>query len=74
MANGLTPEMIEQIKKAKQMYSSNPQEMIDKLAQQNPMVGTFVSMNQSGQSLENFFRAACQQRGINPDEFIDALK
>lgn len=72
--NGITPEMMEQIKKAKQILNGNPQEMIGKLAQQNPMIGTFVSMSQSGQSLEGIFNAACQQKGIDPQAFINALK
>lgn len=72
--NGITPEMMEQIKKAKQLFNLNPQEILDKATQMNPTFGMFVDMSNSGQSLEGIFKVACRQKGINPEEFMNLLK
>ena len=65
--------LIARIKQAKSILGSmqNPQAMITQMVNQNPIVRQTIE--QYG-GVEGAITALCQQKGINPQEFIDALK
>ena len=49
----------------------NPQAALTQIVNQNPIVNQVI--RQYG-SVEGAINALCNQKGINPQEFIDALK
>ena len=49
----------------------NPEAMLNQIVQSNPMVSQVI--RQYG-SVDGAITALCRQKGINPQEFIDALK
>lgn len=67
--------LINQIKRMAQMVNSvrNPQQVLAHLAQNNPQVKSVMDLCQ-GRNPEQVFRSMCAQRGINPEEVIQALK
>ena len=55
--------------------ASNPQAMLDMMAQNNPQIRQAMELiRNSGGSPERAFYAACQQRGVDPKEVMDMLK
>ena len=64
--------MIAKIKQAKNMLTAmqDPQSII-RMAQNNPAVQQVI--NQYG-SVDGAITALCRQKGIDPQEFMDALK
>lgn len=72
--NELSPDIMQRIEQAKKMMNGNPQETVEKLAQNNPMANMLLSMSKSGQNLEALFNMACRQKGIDPQAFLEALK
>lgn len=67
--------LINQIKRMAQMVNSvrNPQQVLAHLAQNNPQVKSVMDLCQ-GRNPEQVFRNMCVQRGINPEEVVQALK
>ena len=67
--------LVSQIKRMAQMVNSvrNPQQVLAHLAQNNPQVKSVMDLCQ-GRNPEQVFRNMCAQRGINPEEIIQALK
>ena len=64
--------MVQSAKNIMQMLrSGNPQMMLNQILQNNPQVNQII--NQYG-SVEGAITALCQQKGIDPKEFMDALK
>ena len=65
--------MLPRIKEAKALLSAsqNPQLLINQILQKNPQVNSIIS--QYG-SVDGAINALCNQAGINPQEFMDALK
>ena len=65
--------LISQIKQAKAMLNAmgNPQAALSQIVQNNPQVNQII--NQYG-GINGAITALCQQKGINPQEFIEALK
>jgi len=61
------------VKQAKAMMASvqNPDLMINQILRQNPQVNQVIS--QYG-SVDGAINALCAQQGINPQEFLEALK
>jgi len=53
--------------------SNNPQQLFTQLAGQNPQLQPIVKALQQGISPQQIFDNICQQRGINPQEFINTL-
>ena len=49
------------------------EQVLARLAQNNPQVKSVMDLCQ-GKNPEQVFRNVCTQRGINPDEIIQALK
>ena len=64
----------------KQMMSmvrsaGNPQAMLQSLAQNNPQVRQAMDViQQAGGDPQRAFYALCEQKGINPQQILDALK
>ena len=65
--------LIAMIKQAKAMLGSmqNPQAALTQMVNQNPIVNQVIK--QYG-SVDGAITALCNQKGINPQEFIEALK
>ena len=66
-------QMMAMIKQAKMALGAmqNPQAALNQIVQNNPMVNQVI--RQYG-SVDGAITAICQQRGINPQEFLEALK
>ena len=56
------------------MNSSNPQALFMNLARQNPQLRPIANALSQGVSPQQVFNQMCQQRGINPQDFINTLK
>lgn len=54
------------------MYKNmgNPMQMIQSMAMQNPRMQPIVQALQGGANPQQLFNTLCQQRGINPQEFL----
>lgn len=65
---------IQQIKRMMNMFKSiqNPQEAMNQLAKQNPMVANILQM--SNGDLKGTFYKMCQEKGVNPDEILKQLQ
>ena len=50
--------------------SKNPYQMFMNLAGNNPQMQPIIKAMQNGGDPQQIFTSMCQQRGINPDEFI----
>lgn len=50
--------------------SSNPMQMFVQLAQQNPNLQPVIQMLQQGNDPQKIFTLMCEQRGIDPKEFL----
>lgn len=50
--------------------SNNPMQIFAQLAQQNPSLQPVVQMLQQGNDPQKIFTLMCQQRGVNPQEFL----
>lgn len=65
---------IQQIKRMMNMFKSiqNPQEAMNQLAKQNPMVANILQI--SNGDLKGTFYKMCQEKGVNPDEILKQLQ
>ena len=54
--------------------SPNPQQMFIQIAKTNPQLQPIVKYLQQGISPQQIFNDICQQRGINPQEFIKQIQ
>lgn len=54
------------------MYKNmgNPMQALSQMAMQNPRMQPIMQALQSGANPQQLFNSLCQQRGINPTEFI----
>lgn len=52
------------------MKSGNPMQMFQQMASRNPNMKPILNMLNNGANPQQVFYQICQQRGINPDEFI----
>lgn len=50
--------------------SNNPMQIFNNIAKNNPNMAPIVSLLNNGYSPQQVFNTMCQQRGINPQEFI----
>lgn len=53
--------------------SQNPYEMFMRLAGNNPQMQPIVNAMRNGMNPQQIFNNMCQQRGINPNEFIKSI-
>lgn len=49
---------------------NDPKQMFEFLAKTNPKYQPIVDMLNNGMSPEQMFYSLCQQRGVNPQEFL----
>ena len=62
--------LIKQMRNAK-----NPNDLMMAMAKQNPQFNQVMNMvNQSGKTPKELFYEMAQQKGVDPDEIINALK
>lgn len=63
------------IRNAYQMLTSskNPIQVFQQLASNNPTLQPALTMLQQGINPQQIFNTMCQQRGINPQEFLRAI-
>ena len=54
--------------------SKNPMQLFNELANNNPSLAPVLNLLNNGYSPEKVFNIMCQQRGINPQEFINNIK
>lgn len=52
------------------LSGKNPMQVIGQMAMRNPQMQPIMQALRGGQNPQQLFRSLCQQRGINPDEFI----
>ncbi len=55
------------------MNSRDPKGLFIQLAQQNPQLRPIAQALQQGGNPQAIFNQICQQRGVNPDEFIRSI-
>ena len=56
------------------LKSSNPNELIQNLISQNPKMKNIMQLMQnSGKTPKEFFYQFAQQKGINPEDFVNSL-
>ena len=56
------------------MNAGNPQAILSQMMQSNPQMGQVMQMvNQAGGDPKKAFYAACQQRGVDPQEILRML-
>ena len=68
---------LQPIKQMMQMVkgAQNPQAMLQSLAQSNPQLRQVMDVvQQAGNDPQRAFYTICQQKGINPQQILDALK
>jgi hypothetical protein len=52
------------------MNSNNPMQIFQQFAARNPALQPALNMFRQGMTPEQVFNSICQQRGINPQEFL----
>lgn len=55
------------------MNSGNPMQLFQQYAMNNPALQPAMSMLNSGMNPQQVFNTMCQQRGINPSEFLKSI-
>ena len=53
--------------------SSNPMQAFSKIASQNPAMQPILNALRNGADPQRLFNTLCQQRGINPQEFLRSI-
>ena len=55
------------------MNSANPMQMFQNMAQSNPQLQPIANMLRNGGNPQQIFNSLCQQRGINPQQFLTSI-
>ena len=55
------------------MQGGNPMQMLSQMAARNPQLQPIMQALSGGANPQQVFYSACQQRGINPQEFLRQL-
>lgn len=74
-ANFANSPAVGQIKQIMNMLNGvqNPQAILQQVAQQNPQLAQVMQMC-NGRNPQEVFYQLCQQRGVNPDDILNALR
>lgn len=74
-AGTINPAAVQSVKGMMNMFKSagNPRQMLSAMAAQNPQLAGVMSMV-GGKNPKDVFYEQCKQRGINPDDVINALR
>ena len=54
--------------------SKNPVQLFNQMAQNNPQLKPIVNMLNQGMNPQSIFTSMCEQRGIDPNEFLKTLQ
>lgn len=71
------PNNIGQIKQMMNLFrgTNNPQQLLMNMAKQNPQIQNIMNIVQNtGKSPKDLFYQMAQQKGVNPDDILNALK
>lgn len=55
------------------MNSQNPTQLFLNMAQRNPNLQPIANMLRQGANPQQIFNNMCQQRGINPQQFLNSI-
>lgn len=55
------------------MQSNNPMQTFMSIAGNNPNMQPIIAALKNGGNPEQLFKSICQQRGINPQEFLNSI-
>ena len=53
--------------------SNNPMQVFENIAKSNPNMTPIMNLLKNGYSPEQVFNAMCQQRGVDPQKFINSI-
>lgn len=69
------PPQIQQVKQLMSMVNnaSNPQQMIQQLAKNDPQLNQVMQMCKSGNPKDIFY-ALCKQKGVDPNSILNQLR
>lgn len=71
MPNPLLQSNTNQLKELyKMMQNGNPMQVFQQMAMRNPNMKPIMNMINNGANPKDLFYQMCNQRGINPDEFL----
>lgn len=70
------PQVPDQLRDLYKLFttSSNPYQIIQSMAAQNPQMAQIMPLLQKGMTPEQVAREICRARGIDADQFIKQLK
>ena len=54
--------------------SKNPMQAFSRIAAQNPAMQPILNALRNGANPQQLFNSLCQQRGINPQEFLASIR
>lgn len=74
-ANPINQFNMPQLRNAYQMLSGSrdPMSVFSQMAMGNPQLQPVLQALRSGQNPQQLFNSMCQQRGINPQEFLRSI-
>lgn len=74
--NPMNANRIGQMKSMYQAFQNakNPMALFQQMAARNPQLQPVMNMLRQGMNPNQIFNQVCQQRGINPQEFINMFK
>ena len=55
------------------LTSKNPMQAFNNIAKNNPRMAPILNMLNNGISPQQIFMSMCQQRGINPQDFLNKM-
>lgn len=75
-ANPMNNNRIGQMKNMLNTFrnSKNPMALFQQMAQRNPQFQPVIKMMQQGMNPNQIFESVCNERGINPQEFLNMFK
>ena len=73
--NPMNANNMASIRNAYQMLTqtNNPMQVFQQMAMRNPQLQPVMSMLNQGMQPQQVFNTLCQQRGINPNEFLKSI-
>ncbi len=73
--NTMNTNNMASIRNAYQMLTqtNNPMQVFQQMAMRNPQLQPVMSMLNQGMQPQQVFNTLCQQRGINPNEFLKSI-
>ena len=71
----ITDTSVNNIRNMYQLFtqSRNPMELFTNMSVNNPQMRPIINLLNQGISPENLFKNLCQQKGINPNEFLKKI-